>query len=40
MQGLCMATDAEQYTTLSESMRPQALNDLMNSYYGVMFPLV
>ncbi len=40
MQGLCMATDAEQYTTLSETMRPQALNDLMNSYYGVMFPLV
>jgi adenylate cyclase len=40
MQGVCMATDAGQYTTLSESMNPQHLNDLMNNYYGVMFPLV
>ncbi len=40
MQGVCMATDAGQYTTLSESMNPQKLNDLMNAYYGVMFPLV
>lgn len=40
LQGLCMATDAEQYTALSETMHPQALNDLMNSYYGVMFPKV
>jgi adenylate cyclase len=40
MQGVCMATDAGQYTTLSESMAPQKLNDLMNAYYGVMFPLV
>ncbi|MEE9338077.1 MAG: adenylate/guanylate cyclase domain-containing protein [Methylococcaceae bacterium] len=40
MQGVCMATDAGQYTTLSESMEPQKLNDLMNAYYGVMFPLV
>ncbi len=40
LQGLCMATDAEQYTSLSETMHPQALNDLMNSYYGVMFPEV
>ncbi len=40
MQGVCMATDAGQYTALSESMNPQKLNDLMNAYYGVMFPLV
>lgn len=40
MQGACMATDAGQYTTLSESMNPQHLNDLMNNYYGVMFPQV
>ena len=40
MQGICMATDADQYTTLSETMNPQQLNDLMNNYYGVMFPQV
>ena len=40
MQGICMATDADQYTTLSETMNPQRLNDLMNTYYGVMFPQV
>ena len=40
MQGICMATDADQYTSLSETMNPQQLNDLMNSYYGVMFPQV
>ncbi|NOT11597.1 MAG: adenylate/guanylate cyclase domain-containing protein [Methylococcaceae bacterium] len=40
MQGVCMATDAGQYTTLSEVMTPQDMNVLMNSYYGVMFPQV
>jgi adenylate cyclase len=40
MQGVCMATDAGQYTTLSETMDPLALNNLMNQYYGVMFPQV
>ncbi len=40
MYGLCLATDAEQYTTLSETMQPQALSELMNRYYGVMFPPV
>jgi adenylate cyclase len=40
MQGVCMATDAGQYTTLSETMNPEELNVLMNRYYGVMFPQV
>lgn len=40
MHGVCMATDAGQYTTLSETMDPLALNNLMNQYYGVMFPQV
>ena len=39
-QGVCLATDAGQYTTLSESMDPMPLADLMNKYYAVMFPLV
>jgi adenylate cyclase len=40
MLGVCMATDAGQYTALSENMNPVALNTLMNKYYGVMFPTV
>lgn len=40
MHGVCMATDAGQYTTLSESMNPATLNALMNKYYGIMFPAV
>lgn len=40
VQGVCMATDAGQYTTLSETMNPSALSTLMNSYYAVIFPEV
>ena len=40
LEGVCMATDAGQYTTLSENMEPQKLYQLINQYYGVMFPLV
>lgn len=40
MEGVCMATDAGQYTTLSETMDPIALNNLMNKYYAVIFPPV
>jgi adenylate cyclase len=39
-QGVCLATDAGQYTTLSESLDPMTLAELMNQYYAVMFPLV
>jgi len=40
MQGVCMATDAGQYTTLAETMNALDINVLMNRYYGVMFPQV
>lgn len=40
MQGVCLASDAGQYTTLSESMSPDELHVLMNQYYGVIFPHV
>ena len=40
MQGVCMATDAGQYTTLSENMDPVKLHHLINNYYAVMFPIV
>ncbi len=40
MQGVCMATDAGQYTTLSETLNPLRLNELMNNYYSVLFSQV
>jgi adenylate cyclase len=40
IQGVCMSTDAGQYTSLSENMEPQKLHHFINQYYGVMFPLV
>lgn len=40
MQGVCLATDAGRYTTLSESLNPIQLNELMNDYYNVLFPEV
>jgi len=38
--GICLATDAEQYTTLAERLEPAVLKRLMNDYYGVLFPPV
>jgi len=35
--GTCLYTDAEQYTTLSESMDPAELGRFMNRYYETMF---
>jgi adenylate cyclase len=35
--GICLATDAEQYTRLAESMAPDALQTYMNRYYQVLF---
>lgn len=35
--GVCLATDADQYTTLAERMKHRELSELMNEYYGVMF---
>jgi adenylate cyclase len=35
--GVCLFTDAQQYTTLSETMDPQQLGRFMNRYYETMF---
>jgi adenylate cyclase len=35
--GICLYTDAEQYTKVSEPMNPMELHNLMNKYYGVLF---
>ncbi|HHI92600.1 MAG TPA: adenylate/guanylate cyclase domain-containing protein [Gammaproteobacteria bacterium] len=37
MFGVCMATDAAQYTRLAESLTPEALNTYMNDYYERLF---
>jgi len=37
MYGICMATDAEQYTSLSENLSPAKLNLLINKYYEILF---
>lgn len=38
--GVCMATDAEQYTQLSERLVPEDLAKLMNQYYETLFSTV
>jgi adenylate cyclase len=35
--GICLSTDAEHYTALSESMGPQELSSFMNRYYEAIF---
>jgi adenylate cyclase len=37
VNGICLSTDAEQYTTLSESMVPKELAQFMNRYYEAVF---
>ncbi len=37
MYGICLATDAGQYTALSERLSPAELRDLMNRYYNIVF---
>jgi adenylate cyclase len=37
LYSICLFTDAENYTTLSETMDPGALTDLMNAYYNAIF---
>jgi len=37
MYGVCLYSDAERYTTLSEDLAPEALATLMNSYYETLF---
>ncbi|MFM8332624.1 MAG: CHASE2 domain-containing protein [Candidatus Methylumidiphilus sp.] len=38
--GVCLATDAGQYTALAETMKPMELGELMNDYYATLFPAV
>jgi adenylate cyclase len=35
--GICLSTDAERYTALSEAMAPRELGDFMNRYYETVF---
>ena len=35
--GVCLSTDAENYTALSERMSPQVLGKYMNQYYAAVF---
>lgn len=35
--GVCLATDVEDYTSLSEKMNPGRLSQLMNEYYAALF---
>jgi adenylate cyclase len=40
LHGTCLFTDAEQYTAVAESLRPEELAEFMNDYYQVMFRVV
>ena len=40
LHGTCLFTDAEQYTAVAESMRPEELGEFMNDYYQAMFKAV
>lgn len=35
--GVCLASDAEKYTSLAETLEPQQLSALMNRYYAAVF---
>lgn len=37
VQGVVLATDAEQYTRLAETLPPGELHELLNRYYGTVF---
>jgi len=37
VHGVCLATDAEQYTALAEKMAPRELAEFMNRYYETVF---
>jgi adenylate cyclase len=37
MYGVCLYSDAERYTTLSEGLAPEALAGVMNRYYETLF---
>jgi len=35
--GICLASDARQYTSLAEQMEPEALQTFLNRYYEILF---
>jgi adenylate cyclase len=37
IDGICLMTDAQEYTSFSETMDPHELRGFMNRYYGTMF---
>ena len=37
LYGVCLFTDAEQYTAVAEQISPEALRDFMNAYYAAIF---
>jgi adenylate cyclase len=40
LYGTCLVTDAEQYTAVAETLRPEQLASLMNDYYATIFRVV
>jgi adenylate cyclase len=40
LHGTCLFTDAEQYTAVAETLRPEELGALMNDYYAALFRVV
>jgi adenylate cyclase len=40
LHGTCLVTDAENYTSVAESLAPTELAALMNEYYGTIFGVV
>ncbi|MBI2779246.1 MAG: adenylate/guanylate cyclase domain-containing protein [Gammaproteobacteria bacterium] len=37
VHGVCLCTDAEKYTSISETLDPESLRKLMNAYYEALF---
>jgi adenylate cyclase len=35
--GICLATDASQYTRMAETLTPEEVGHLLNDYYGLLF---
>lgn len=38
--GVCLCSDIESYTSLSEGLSPEATRDMLNSYFAVFIPLI
>ena len=37
LQGVCLCTDAQHYTDLSENLSPDELSEIINAYYATLF---